>query len=541
MLTEGLDYLPVSALAEVLYCPRNFYYRVVEAWDDQNVHTVRGALEDEKRAQREVVYRETGRQVRGQMVSSDALGLIAVVDAVEEGEALVPIEYKAGELRDNPNDDIQLCAEAMLLEEATGTAIPHGYVYYTASRRRRVVLFDDALRQRVRDTLDTALAILHSGLVPDPVADERCVGCSLAPGCLPHETLVLEQTETAPVTPTPPARLGRVLYVDEPGAYLSKDHGTIVVSKRRQELTPMPATELDQIVLVGNVQMSSQLIRFLMQTNVDIHYVSGYGRFEGRFVPEYHKNVAVRLAQYRRAFDCQASLELARAFVAGKLENLRALLMRQNRQLQDPDLTSAVDEIARCGRQAANSATPDELRGFEGFAARQYFSTWGKLLKSDLPDFDFARRTRRPPQDPVNALLGFAYAMLVSDAISALSMAGLDPYVGFYHTPLYGRPALALDLMEEFRPIIADSVVLTLINKRMVQPQHFERRLGGCFLTEAGREVFFRAWNQRRNEEATHPRFGYRLSYFRMIELQARFLAKVLTGDLEAYEAYRVR
>ena len=540
MFTEGLDYLPVSSLAEIAYCPRNFYYRVVEQLDDYNVHTLRGSLEEDKRERRRQVHREDSLQLRSELVSSDELGLIAVVDALEDGERLVPIEYKSGHLKESLNDDLQLCAEAMVLEDALGTHLDHGFLHYIGSQRRRRVDFTAALRRSVRDHMRRAWEILHSGLVPDPVADERCKGCSLREACLPEETLTLEQREQPPTAPGIPQRLGRTLVVDEQGAYLRKRKGQIVVTVKGDEIAAIPAREIDGLVLVGGVQASSQVLRFLLDVNVEVHYLSYHGRYEGRFVPEWHKNVHLRLSQTAVHFDEGRCLEIAREMVRGKLHNMRTILRRAARDRDNAALTSAADEVHTVIARLDTAAGRERLRAMEGQGSAAYFRVFDGLLRKPGPEFDFTGRSRRPPRDPVNALLGFAYAMLTSEVIAALSVAGLDPYIGFLHATGYGRPALALDLMEEFRPIVADTVVRRLVNTGMVTPGHFRRRLGGCFLTEHGRSAFFKEWDRRKRQQATHPIFKYTLAYGRMFELQARILSKVLTGDLDSYAPFTV-
>ncbi|MGD9495040.1 MAG: CRISPR-associated endonuclease Cas1 [Armatimonadota bacterium] len=535
MFADGLDYLPVSSLAEIAYCPRNFYYRVIEQLDDGNVHTLQGALDEEKRARRPQVQREHGVQVRSELVSSDELGLIAVVDAVEEGDQLIPIEYKSGHLKESRSDDLQLCAEAMILEDALDVHLAYGFLYYTAARRRRRVDFTPELRAAVRDLMRQAWEILHTGRAPDPVADERCQGCSLRPACLPEETLSLEGERRPPAAPGIPERLGRTVVIDEQGAYLRRRKGEIVVMVKRDEIAAIPAQEIDSLVLVGPVQLSPQLLRLLLDANVEVHYLSSYGRYQGRFVPEWHKNVHLRLSQTALHFDEGRCLQIAREMVRGKLHNMRSILRRAARDGDDHDLTTAADEVHSVMRRVDRADDRERLRALEGQGAAAYFRVFGRLLGGPTPEFDFAGRSRRPPRDPVNALLGFAYAMLTSEMITALSVAGLDPYIGFFHATRYGRPALALDLMEEFRPIVADSVVRRLVNTGMVKPGHFQRRLGGCFLTERGRAAFFQEWDRRKRQPVTHPVFKYTLAYGRMFELQARILSKVITGDLERY------
>jgi len=536
-----MNYLPVSAVAEIAYCPRNFYYRVVQQWQNENYHVLKGRLQDEKRAQREKLYRPEGVQVRSVMAASDSLGLIAVIDALQEGTELVPIEYKTGSLRQSLHDDVQLCAEAMILEEVTKRRVRRGHIYYANSRARRKVSFTPRLRQRVHDLLSRAWDIMESGRVPDPVADQRCRGCALAPICLPEEVAFLKRRAPAPSKPTPAIDLGRVLYVDEQGAYVGKQGGCLRITKKRELLARVPAVDIDQLVLVGAVQISTQAVRWLLSMNVEVIYLTRYGRFQGQFVPEVSKNSALRLAQFQAHQSTRRCLTFAKAFVQGKIANMRTILLRRNRELNDSAIKHTAERLAQFMRASAKADGTQSLLGIEGQATREYFAMFSRLLAGSDMLFEFTKRTRRPPRDPTNALLSFAYSMLTSDAVTACLMAGLDPYIGLYHREKYGRPALALDLIEEFRPIIADSVVFTLINKQMVRPGDFEQRLGGWFLKEKGRDAFFRAYSQRRRTEVTHPLFGYRLPYHRTLELQSRFLAKVLTGELPEYVPFQVR
>ncbi|MCC6446890.1 MAG: CRISPR-associated endonuclease Cas1 [Armatimonadetes bacterium] len=553
---DGFDYLPVSMVAEIAYCPRNFYYRMVEQWDDiASAAMLRGRLEDERRQERETLARETGQQTRSVTVSSERLGMIAVVDAVEETESgPVPLEYKTGALPEGEAfpemgvrpEWVQLCAEAIILEEATGRPIERGYIYYAASRTRRPVVFDKSLREKTMEALACAWRILEDGLVPDPVSDGRCAGCSFAELCQPEEVAFLKGKAAAPVKRLLPRdSLARTLYVDEQGAMVHKRGGQLTVEKRgdggREKLAEMPAVNIEQLVLVGNAQISTQAMKFLAQSHVEIVYLSQYGRYEGRFTPAYHKNVHLRLRQYALHSDPARSLAVSRRFVFGKLNNMRTLLMRFSRSLGDPELTEAARSVERTMGRLEGAADIADLMGMEGRGTRDYFAVFSRMIRRPEMGFYFEQRTRRPPRDPVNALLGFAYALLLTDVISGCATAGLDPYVGFFHSPRYGRPSLALDLMEEFRPIVADSVVLTLINKGMVEPQHFEEKMGGVFLNEAGREAFYRAYSGRKHEEIVHPLFEYKLPYHRLFELQARLLAKVATGDLEAYVPFAVR
>lgn len=535
-------YLPVSSVAEILYCPRNFYYRVVEAAKDSNFHVLEGRLQEERRGSRERVLRENTLQVRSVMVSSEVLKLTGVVDAVEEQVtgALYPVEYKKGKHGHNVNDDVQLCAQAMLLEEKLGITIERGFVYYASSHARREVHFTEDLRLLVESTVQRALDIIETGEIPPPLADNRCRGCALAERCLPEETLFLKGAGELPRRPAPGANLGRVLYVDEAGAYVRKKGKRLVVTREDETICDLPLCNVDQVVLVGGVNLSTPAARTLLEQGTEVTLLSGGGKFQGSLVPGFTKNSALRLAQYGTFYNEEKRLNLARQFVKGKLGNMRTMLMRYNREHNNQSIAESIRRIAVYMAGAAGARDLQKLLGLEGMASREYFRVLGILIRPDIP-FDFSRRNRRPPEDPVNAMLSFGYTLLVKDCLAAAYKAGFDPYVGFYHQPVYGRPALALDIMEEFRPVVADSVVLSLLNRGTMGEKDFEYNLGGCFLNQNGRKKFYRAYEERRRQKITHPVFKYQLPYLRIFEMQARFLGKVIMGELDAYTPFTIK
>jgi CRISPR-associated protein Cas1 len=249
-----------------------------------------------------------------------------------------------------------------------------------------------------------------------------------------------------------------------------------------------------------------------------------------------HKNVELRIAQFSTAAAGRASLPLARSFVVGKIKNCRTLLRRHLQQ----DADRLLPQLAELAQKAESAADAPSLLGVEGMAAKLYFSGLTTLFKADAV-FDLQKRNRRPPRDPVNALLSFVYAILVKELTVAVYSCGFDPMLGFFHRPRYGRPSLALDLAEEFRPLVGDSVVLTLINNREISPDDFIRRAGGVALTDRGRRAVLAAIERRMETLVTHPVFGYRISYRRVLEVQARLLARTVTGEIEAYPSFCTR
>jgi CRISPR-associated protein Cas1 len=250
--------------------------------------------------------------------------------------------------------------------------------------------------------------------------------------------------------------------------------------------------------------------------------------------------VELRRHQYEAATDPQRSLALARRFVRAKIANCRTLLRRNHPELSESllrDLKADMDKAAEADRM-------DSLLGIEGTAAHRYFSAFGEMLHAGedaTTTFDFQQRNRRPPRDPVNAMLSFAYALLTREWTAVLQAVGFDPYLGFYHQPRYGRPALALDLMEEFRPLIGDSAVLTAINNGEMKAADFISAMGAVALTAAGRKKFIEAYERRMSQEITHPIFGYRISYRRVLEVQARLLGRYLAGEIPEYPSFTTR
>ena len=233
----------------------------------------------------------------------------------------------------------------------------------------------------------------------------------------------------------------------------------------------------------------------------------------------------------------ETALSISRRMVFGKIKNSRTMLRRNHREPPP----SVLPELNRLADRALTAPSLETLLGIEGAAARAYFSEFRGMIKNESLDFDFRGRNRRPPKDPVNAVLSFLYAMLIKQATITALTVGFDPYLGFYHQPRYGRPALALDLVEEFRPLIADSVCLTLINNGELGPEHFITRGDATALTQNGRRRVIEAYERRMDTLVTHPLFGYPVSYRRVLEMQARLLSRHLLGELTSYPEFRTR
>jgi CRISPR-associated protein Cas1 len=303
--------------------------------------------------------------------------------------------------------------------------------------------------------------------------------------------------------------------------------------------------EICQVNLMGNVQISTQAVQTLCESGIPICYFSMGGWFYGITTGMNSKNVFLRRTQFRLADQDWFPLSLARRLVAGKVRNQRTLLQRNHVEPR-PESLLALRQMAE---QSERARSLEELLGIEGNAARIYFQDFAGMIKTDEEApasgrqfaFDFTGRNRRPPRDPINALLSLAYSLLTKDLTIACYAVGFDPYIGFYHQPRFGRPALALDLMEPFRPLIADSAMLSAVNTRMVTMRDFVQAGPGVALTPGGRKAFFRAYESRMDTLVTHPLFEYRVSYRRLLEIQARLLARVFEGEIPEYPVFVTR
>jgi CRISPR-associated protein Cas1 len=328
------------------------------------------------------------------------------------------------------------------------------------------------------------------------------------------------------------------LYLNEQQSIVKKrDHYLIVQYQDRRKME-IPLIKVDQVVVSGDVTLTTPALHTLLEMGIEVCFLSMYGQFRGRLSPPVARNAALRRAQYRVHSDAAASLQLAQSYVRGKLVNMRMMLLRANRQMQDSAIAGAIEEMQQMIQRVPTTETVGSLLGIEGRGSASYFGVFGKLLRDP---YTFTHRRRRPPTDPVNAMLSLGYTLVQHQVAAAIQIVGLDPYVGFLHQPRYGRPALALDLMEEFRPILADSVVLNICNHRLLAPQDFQEELGVIHLKPDARKKFYAKFEERLQEEIQHPQFGYRTSYRRCIELQARLLGKRLTGEIAAYPPLSVR
>ena len=513
---------------------------------------------------------------RSVQMGSERLGVVAKMDLVEVRAAranaaaqandstddlftaleVCPVDYKAGAPKEGEEanelwdtDKMQLGLQALILRD-NGYTCNEGVIYYRATKQRVRLPITPELENWIHQNIADAKRII-AGPIPAPlVHSPKCVRCSLAPVCLPDETRMLSQI-TAKVEA--PRRLiaarddNRALYLNTPGYRVGCKDEVLTVKDKDKVIDEVRMRDVSHVALFGNVQISTQAIQTLCEQEIPITYFSMGGWFYGITRGHAVKNIFLRMEQFRLARDEAKCLSLAKQFVHGKIRNHRTLLMRNH--LEPPE--GVIGKMKRASEDALAANSIEELLGIEGAAASQYFQHFGGMVKAedDLPglglsventkqrlfNFNFNHRNRRPPTDPVNAMLSLAYSMLAKDCTLAALAVGFDPYLGFYHQPRFGRPALGLDLMEEFRPLIAESTVLSCINNRVVTDKDFVKAGQAVNLTAPGRKRFFQTYEQRMSSLITHPLFDYKVSYRRALELQARLLAKTLTGEIAEY------
>lgn len=584
------DLLPARMLNEFVYCPRLFFYEWVEGVFENSADTLDGQAKhtrvDSGPSSMPSAEEMNGETIHSRSVTltSERVGLTAKLDLIEndtntsDSNSVRPVDYKRGRPHEIdgvpspwPSDRVQIAAQALVLRD-NGYSCDEGILYYASTKQRVRIVIDDALIAETEELIVQARKAATSTQIPEPLVDSpKCPRCSLVGICLPDETNALraralrfedrrptqfslfendEETEAAEVRQLVAARDDlRPLYLNSQGFRVGKSGEVIQVKDGDTLKQEIRLGEVSQINVFGNVQISTQAVQSFCNAEVPICYFSQGGWFYGITNGLNARNVFLRHRQFVSAGHESTALRLSRMLVAGKIRNQRTLLQRNH--IEAPQ--TALRQLKILAEKAETAAEPESLLGIEGSAARVYFGEFAGMLKAGEDSdsahkggptefsFDFTQRNRRPPRDPVNALLSLAYSILVKDLTITCYALGFDPYWGFYHQPRFGRPALALDLMEPFRPLIADSVVLTAINTGMVTTGDFIRSGPSVALKPSGRKGFFRAYELRMDTLVTHPMFDYRVSYRRLLEIQARLLARFLNGEIDDYPAFVTR
>lgn len=324
------------------------------------------------------------------------------------------------------------------------------------------------------------------------------------------------------------------VYISTDDAFIGKTDERLRVRANQETLLDVPMIKVDGVVVLGRATVSPAALMELLSRNIPLSFMTGTGRFLGRLEPELNKNVFVRAAQWGAAGETQQAVHVVQGFVRGKLKSYRHLLLRAQREGKG-EVEAQIERLEGAIAQISHTVEIDSLRGLEGAGSAAYFASFDSLIRN--PNFAFKTRCRRPPTDPVNALLSFGYSLLAHDVQGALNIVGFDPYLGYLHTQRYGRPSLALDLMEEFRPLVVDAMVLAAVNRQVLAVEDFvvEPLSGAVSLTDEGRRTFFRLYEQKKQSKFKHPVLGRQCSYQEAFEIQGRLLAKYLMGEVEQY------
>ncbi len=325
------------------------------------------------------------------------------------------------------------------------------------------------------------------------------------------------------------------VYVTQNEAFIGKTDERLTVRANRQTLLDVPLIKVDGVVVLGRATVSPAVVIELLERKIALSFLTQTGRYLGRLEPELTKNIFVRSAQWKAIAPSDPALHLVRGFIRGKLKNCRNALLRGQREIPDLQLQPAITQLEQVLAPIDQTGSINSLRGLEGSGSAAYFGSFNCLIR--VKDFIFTHRNRRPPTDPVNALLSLGYALLRHDVQSAVNVVGFDPYLGYLHTERYGRPSLALDLMEEFRPLVVDAVVLSGVNRKAIVPTDFvtEPLSGAVSLTTEGLRTFLRLYEQKKQSKFKHPVLQTQCTYQEAFEIQARLLAKYLMGEIDQY------
>jgi CRISPR-associated protein Cas1 len=538
----------VMALHALAYCSRLFYLEEVE-----EIRVADAAVFAGRQLHAALEADEDGEAINLELASA-TLGLIGKVDCLRRRDgSYLPYEHKRGQPRRPdgqppdawPSDRLQVIAYALLLEEAFGQSIPEGRIrYHAANVTVRVAIDDEA-----RTTLDAAIAEarrLRQTVERPPITDNErlCARCSLAPVCLPEEVRQERQPEHEPVRLFPPDRAGTTLHVLSQGAAVGCSGDSLVVHPRDQPETKHPLRGVDTVLLHGFAQMSTQAIRRCVEHGVGVHWLTISGYHTASLVATAGQ-VQRRIRQYRALTDEATCLRLAKALVHAKIEGQHRYLLRATRGGGDtrqnllPNLT-AMQEALRAVHGAADR---DSLRGQEGQAAVHYFLGLRAVLGEQVPEeLRFATRNRRPPLDRFNALLSYGYGLVHTAVMRAVLAVGLEPALGFFHTPRSAAYPLVLDLMELFRVTLWDMPLIGSLNRGQWDVDgDFSVTRAKVWLSDAGRKKAIGLFEARLEESWKHPVLNYSLSYARTIELEARLLEKEWTGEPNLFARSRLR
>ena len=564
--TENRYLTPVRGLNEFVYCPRLFHLMYVQELFEDSLDTLKGQRAHQKRLTKSKASQKIDEKnekvapwprdlVRELRLTSVSLGITGKFDVLlSADEETIPVEIKSGPAPDGTgsfnvgpwqlsgvawnNDQIQLAAQMALLREA-GYRCPHGRLYYRKTATLVDLSWTENLEQALRWVAQQTRS-LASQPMPEPLSDsKKCIRCSLNQVCLPDETLHLKRQLAEPRQLYPGRDDCGVLHLITPGAKMGKKGEAVKIAVPGEKDVLIPMKDVAHICCWGPAQVTSQAVLELADRGVGITWLTGGGWLRAVTSAPVEKNVVLRRGQYRLFDHPPSCLKLARWLVGAKIWNQRVFVRRNEKEQPVKDCL----DILRTSREnAAEAENLEVLRGIEGYAAKAYWRVFPALLQSrggETPAMN--GRSRRPPRDPGNTLLSYGYAMLLRDFMTALHGVGLDPMYGFYHALVPGRPALALDMMEAFRPLVVDSAMLRAVNEGVFTKKDFWHTRDFCALKPKAKKNWIKAYERRVDEMITHPVFGYRLSYRRLFTVEARLLGRFITGEITEYHPMTTR
>jgi CRISPR-associated protein Cas1 len=541
-------FLSVGALHALVYCERLFYLEEVE-----RLRVADAAVFAGRTLHQEIELAEDDLDVTRQTFESEELGLRGAVDVLRRrGGKLIPFEHKRGRSAGKAGareawqtDRVQVGAYALLVEQAHGCQVEEGRVRYHADGVTVRVPIDDGLRNQVVDAILRGRELRRVIQRPPVAANERlCVRCSLAPVCLPEEARLGADPGFMPLRLLPAHPKGQTVHVLEHGATIGRSGEELVVRHRNGDEVRLPTADVDQVVLHGFAQITTQALRLCAEQEIGVHWVTMGGGVIGSFAPG-----AAAAQRHLRQFTALAepanALGLARRLVVAKLEGQLRYLLRATRgsAARSDTVLAAVAGLRDALHGAAHAQSLPSLLGHEGIGAAFYFGALVELIEPDLREgFVLDGRSRRPPRDRVNALLSYAYGMLYREVLTAIIAVGLHPGMGFYHQPRSSAHTLALDIMEVFRVPIVDMAIIGAINRRTFDPvRDFNYAPGQVLLSDTGRRKAIEVIERRKADEWRHSVVGYSLSYSRLIELEVRLLEKEWLGEGGLFAKFRLR
>lgn len=544
--------IQLRELNEYVYCRKLAHLMYVQGLFEENADTLTGSHSHEKREEEGKNTSLEGVKLNTMTLYGYDGRLCGKLDNIysENGE-YVPVEDINSKMPESNlqqklcgiemetgawlNDVPQLLGQMYLLRQ-NGYPCSRGKIYYRGSNKMVEIPYQKEYDIIVEQLVSECI-LLYEMLCPSPLVDsEKCIRCSLNWICLPDEVNheACKEREVRRLYPGRPD--GSIMYVSTIGAKVGKDGESFSVWLPSGEKTLVPIKDVEHICVYGNVQVTTQATQALISEGGSVFYFSSSGWFMAMTSAPVTKNIELRIRQFSAFGDKDFCASLVKKLVASKLENQRTFLRRNGTDEMKPILRSL-----KKMRDKANVETDiDMLRGFEGNGASEYWKGYQQLI-GDKETWVMDGRNRRPPKDEINAMLSYGYSLLLRDCISAIASTGMDYLYGFYHVITPGRPAFALDLMEPYRPLLVDSVVLRLVNENIVNKKGFARTQAGVFMSSDTKKKLIAMYEQRLDEMITHPEYGYRLSYRRMLQLEAKLLAKYIMGETEDYKPLTTR